>query len=44
MLVNDGEHIGSGQVYKDMVNEAPSITTKRAQSAFVAKQAPWIMV
>lgn len=35
MLVNDGEHTGSGQGYKEMVDEAPSITKRRAQSAFV---------
>lgn len=36
-MVNDGEHIGSGQGYKDMVNEAPSITKGRAQLAFMGK-------
>lgn len=34
MLVNDGEHIGSGQGYKDMGNETPSISKERAESAF----------
>lgn len=37
MLVNDGERIGSGQGYKDMVTEAPSITKERAQSAFMGQ-------
>jgi len=37
MLVNDGEHIGSGQGYKDVVNEGPSITKERAQSAFMGQ-------
>jgi len=37
MLVNDGEHIGSGQGYKDVVNEGPSITKERAQLAFMGQ-------
>ena len=37
MLANNGEHIGSGQGYREMVDGKPSINKRRAQSAFVGQ-------
>lgn len=44
MLVTDGEHTGSGEGHKGMVDEAPSVTKRRAQLAFVREQIAWVVV
>lgn len=44
MLVTDGEHTGSGQGHKGMVDEAPSVTNRSTQLAFVGQQIAWVVV
>lgn len=44
ILVNDGEHSGSGQGYKEMVDEAPSIPESELSQHLWDKQATWVMV